>query len=230
MPVTWSLVIEEWFYLLIPILIAVVFRNGIFISPKRFIYFLIGLILIITTARLLWVIQTNRPWAAIVGNFPFRLDSLLIGVVLAAIKMFYKNVHQKLESVLVFVIGLIIFILTILLGGYLSVEMKMDAFVLSRVLWISFLSMSIALLFPYLEKQFKITSPLFLPFSNAIKFISLISYSLYLVHSFTFIKPFGNIYLDVFVSYTLTLIVSAITYRFLELPIMKLRDKMKFNN
>ncbi|MBL7935861.1 MAG: acyltransferase, partial [Bacteroidia bacterium] len=93
LPVSWTLVVEEWFYLLMPLFFLVFFRKGI--KPKPF-YFLIALFIIADNLlRIIWVYKTNYGYGAMVGNFIFRMDSNLIGVGLAGIKMFHPDVFKR---------------------------------------------------------------------------------------------------------------------------------------
>lgn len=81
--VTWSLAIEEWFYLLFPICIYAVNRVGI----RIFASFIVGIIIFVVIPLILRILNPTPDWD--VGTrmvVVYRLDALMYGLVLAVWK------------------------------------------------------------------------------------------------------------------------------------------------
>lgn len=225
-PVSWSLVIEEWFYLLLPIVILTFFKRGIADRKEKFILFLVSFILFENGARFLWVLYANRPWGGIIGNFPFRLDSLLAGVLAAAAKnifpLFYKNVWQNKYS---FISGFILFVMLISAFGYSSMYLNIDKLLWTRTIWFFLLSFSIALMIPYVDFIFSLKDVFLI---KCITWMSLISYSLYLFHPlvYSYTPKTGYFSIDFIIMNLLLFIVCTLSYSYIEKPFMDLREKL----
>ncbi len=82
--VSWSLVIEEWFYLFTPIFLLV--TTTLFKSDKKVFISMICIVICVIVLRTFYVFNGNVPYEGVNGNFPFRFDSLFLGVILAFIK------------------------------------------------------------------------------------------------------------------------------------------------
>lgn len=228
--VSWSLVIEEWFYLILPLILFLPFKNGI--KPSNLLYFLIGFIILILAFRFSWVYSTNRTFETIRGNFPFRFDSLLLGVLLAHLKLNYNIVYLKLANPLVFMIGsglmfFMIYNLGTLYGEGLS---KANTFIWYRTGWFSVFSFSIFLLIPFFENSAFISNlanakPLYLFFT----WTSILTYAIYLIHLFVFNIHFPELStgLNWCIQIFLVYVFSYLIYRYYEHPMMELRDKKK---
>lgn len=182
LPVSWTLVLEEWFYLLMPVLIFILFRKGI--NPGRFYLFVILFVIFSNLARLGWVMYTDRPYGAIVGNFPFRLDSFLIGVGLAAVKLFSQRFFEKMMRLWFFIAGIVA--LVVLLYFFRQADggnQGETEIVWIRTVWFSLISIAIMLLIPFLCNS---TIILWMARHRALNFlitwISFLSYPIYLVH------------------------------------------------
>lgn len=184
LPVSWTLVVEEWFYLLMPFFFIVFFRNGI--KPRNFYILIVLFVLADTLLRYVWVLKTNYGYGAMVGNFVFRMDSNLIGVGLAGIKVFNPELFKKLASPKIFVTALILIVLCFIQfsidgGGTNDVSIQS---VWVRTLWFSLIGVLMAFVIPFFYH-----SPLFAPkegnqpFRWFITWISLLSYPVYLVHA-----------------------------------------------
>jgi peptidoglycan/LPS O-acetylase OafA/YrhL len=228
LPVSWSLVIEEWFYLLLPILLFIFFKNGL--TKQKFLLFLILLITVIFFLRLSWVIYTNRPFEAIRPNFPFRFDTLLFGVLLAHIKMNYNSIYLKMVNSTTFFIGLIVMLFLIFDLGSLHDKLYSHANsnIWYRTGWFSIFSMSIFLIVPFIENSaFIKNTARWKPYYLLVTYTSILTYSIYLIHIFVFQieLPFKSDLLAKATHIFLIYFFSFLIYKYYEHPMMNLRDK-----
>ncbi len=229
MPVSWSLVIEEWFYLIVPIMIYILFRKKII--KDKFTAFLILFILFENIARIVWVLYTNRGYAAIIGNFPFRLDSLMVGVLLANIKLNYNFLYLKLRNKYVYLLALILWLFLLYnVGKVNQIEGLKDDLLWTRTIWFCLISLTIALQIPFIE-NIKIKSSNI--FARFIQLISISTYAMYLIHPYIY-----NLIIKTKTDYTqwswqmplaltVTFICGYLIYTFYEKPITDLRDRLK---
>lgn len=231
--VSWTLVLEEWFYLLMPVLFFVFFRKGI--NPKGFFIFIAGYVLLSNLARFAWVMYTDRPFGAIIGNFPFRFDSFLIGVALAALKIFYKQWFNWLARPFVFIVsGLLLLVLLYFFrrddGGNTE-----DTVVWIRTVWFSLISLALTLTLPFFTNARIFNSdrdPL--RFKWLITWISLLSYPIYLVHVDIYhqvskLLPSVNTLhpaLIFVIKNFFAVILSLLLYHFVHSPLLRLRTKL----
>ncbi len=230
--VSWSLVIEEWFYLLFPIGFLILFRKGF--TARTFLYTVIALILSFIALRTAWVMYSGRPFDGIRPNFIFRFDSLLIGVLLAHIKLHYNAVYYKLGSIKWFVPGLILMLFLAFDLGKIHPAVglsKADSFTFYRTFWFALFSFSVMLVIPFFEsntfiKRMATIKPLFYFFT----WTSILTYSMYLIHMFVFQIPVAtdNTFLLVSIHFLLLYACSWLIFRFYEHPMMMLRDKELF--
>lgn len=237
--VSWTLVVEEWFYILIPFFFIVFFKNGI--TPKKF-YILIALFVIADTLlRYVWVLKTNYGYGAMAGNIVFRMDSNIIGVGLAGIKAFHPNVFKKMANIKFFVFGMLAIIITFILfsidgGGTRDVA---EQALWVRTLWFSLIGVLIAIIIPFFYY-----SPLFAskegkqPFRWFITWVSLLSYPIYLVHTeiYHVMAPYFNVtdsfsrLVFVIISNIVVLILSLILYHAIDKPVLNFRAKFLKKN
>ena len=106
--VSWSLVIEEWFYLFTPIFLLV--TTTLFKSDKKVFISMICIVICVIVLRTFYVFNGNVPYEGVNGNFPFRFDSLFLGVILAFIKHKKWKLFDIVCSPIVFVLGIILFV------------------------------------------------------------------------------------------------------------------------
>jgi len=215
--VSWSLVVEEWFYIFLPI-VSFVFLRRTF-QYSKYLKILLGTIAIVFMIRFLWN-------ALHFGNIIYQFDCLLLGVVLALLKMEYKVVYQYLDKYWVFFIGLLGFVgMTLLFGklDYIPIYAP-----LYRVIWYFLISVFISLMVPFIENSefVNIHVKSIKLFHVFFTWTSILTYALYLIHMDVYrIRPFdseaANNLLHIFLLYS----VSLILYVFYEHPFMSLRDK-----
>lgn len=234
-PEAWSLSVEEWFYLIIPIFISLLYLAKF--SVKRAVLLTIVLIIILVTwyryVRLGQVsIDNFKEWDFLIRKQVFtRLDSLMYGVLGAYLSYYYAEYWLKYKNYL-FALGLFIFVLFKL--GILS-SGKYDLF--QSVFSLSLFSVATLLLLPFLSTIKKGNGLLY----KIVTLISLISYSMYLTH-LSIVQGWilGRINLNelnlgwqqfLVIKYTLywvlTLVLSFLLYKYFEVPMMNLRDKIK---
>lgn len=234
-PVSWSLAIEEWFYLLIPMLFLLTF-SLLKVNNKgsMFIGMTIFLILLCNALRYLAVVNYNLEWGYGIRNHIFlRMDSILTGVLFAGISIYYKEFYNKLKPLFLYFVSIsglvfcILFYVFALDGG----KEIINSSVFGRTFLFSLVSLFFALLIVALEK----TKFQNIKFGNIFVFISGTSYSVYLVHHelFMFLFQFNDkslqwSWLLLAISLVLTYIISYLLYRYYEQPFMKLRDKKIF--
>lgn len=225
---SWSLTIEEWFYLSFP-LVCVLF--SIFIKGKLKKPILIGTIAIIVISIIMRNVMMPRDgetmgifdWVWQFRNVTvYRLDAIMYGVIGAYISIFYNELWLKYRNIL-FVIGIIGIYLMTYQYPYTSNFRMVNSDILS--------SLSILALLPMLSnwKQCK-----YKWISEPITIISKISYSMYLINA-TLLMGFLNRYFPVIdrpsavkvyiLFWVLTLGLSYLNFTYFEKPTTKLREK-----
>lgn len=226
-PVSWSLAIEEWFYLIFPV--GALAATAIF--QKR------GMIVTIATAIVLPLVfrvyQFNFDYdsAAIRVN-PFRFDGMAYGVFIAYL-MSIKAAKEILAKYWVIVALTALFLLVFDFlrynGSRLGVPLPFHVPTWHHMITAYMVSGVCAAL---IVVTFYIRSPnIWMPLSSAVTYISKVSYSLYLWHLLLFsyvIRYFPDsrgigLYFAVIAA---AIILSYVPYILIEVPFMKLRDRL----
>lgn len=229
---SWSLSVEEWFYLLVPTFIfssLYLFKSTV---KKTFLGVIIFVILVVTCYRLHAFqqvdIESFKEGSRFLMQVSTRLDSIMYGVLAVYVSHYYPVLWNRLSSM-----PLAIFAVVSLY--YLKLRFDYEFYA-----WVpTFKSLAVFLMLPYLSnwKQFKS------PFSTWITNISLISYSMYLINL--------NVVIHVLIKYAmndnllkrhqvesdwvfeyslfwvLTIGISFLLYKFIEVPFMNLRKREK---
>jgi peptidoglycan/LPS O-acetylase OafA/YrhL len=235
-PESWSLSVEEFAYVVLPFFLLIV---GSFIKSNNksrfFLWSISTLILIFFCAKMYYQTTTSNTtlsqWnLSLKAVVVYRLDSIFIGVLGSWIYFNYTSLWQKSKSIFL-VLGMLLFFFLFVGIGYLGWRIE-AASLFWNVLYLPLLSVAIACFLPFLsewkEEQSLIRKP--------ITFISLISYSIYLLHysvilllmkQYLIIEENNDIQLVTFLScyILITIVLSYFLYRFYEKPMMNLRDK-----
>lgn len=229
--VSWSLVIEEWFYLLLPLLLLLRYKLGWF--KNHTLLFLLSVVILLTFVRIGYVFFLNPDFEEMRKNIFLRFDSLLIGVLLAGIKLRKEVLYKKLQSAPVFLIGIAFIGACIYVYGWLFAKGVVDTWGWGKALLFPLLSLSIAAILPFLETSMLINGIIARVgvIRWGVTWISILSYSVYLIHLniFDTVKYFLLDKIDLttmmFLSLTLAFLASYVLYRCIEQPFMKLRER-----
>lgn len=234
-PESWSLSVEEWFYLLIPLFIFLlvwIFK----ISSKKSLLLTALIILFLVTAFRFYKyfnveFVTIEDWDKLFRQqVSARLDSLMYGVIGAYLNYYHNSKWLKHKNILL-IIGIILLIVN---QSIISFFLPVNG-IYNAVFSFSVMSLSVLLLLPFLNNLKSGKGFLF----RAITFVSLISYSMYLIH-LTLVQdwiigkiPWASIYGNIahitpisklILFWILTFIVSTLLYKYYEIPTTRLRD------
>lgn len=225
--VSWSLAVEEWFYLTLPILIYVFYRlagrvRGAFLGAVTF--------LLIVPMVLRLTLPTGVPWDSWIRKVVvLRLDSLMWGVLVASLERYRNPIFRQLTRSWVAGLGVMTaiaataYVVSRLDEGSGEFRTKRpDLFVLPVM------NIGCALALPLFSV---LKSPRGWP-AWVITRISLWSYSLYLSHIAVIMvveKHLGKwpLHLRGIVALVGAFAVSAFVYHAFEAPIMRLRDRIR---
>ncbi|MEN8225817.1 MAG: acyltransferase [Bacteroidota bacterium] len=220
---SWSLSIEEWFYIFLPIGLFLILK----LIPSRSGILVVILILILLPL-LNRVLHSAENVDAFWWDVKFRkvvlmrLDTIIYGVLAAWVKFYYNSFWKK-YALTFFIAGLVM----TLVMPYIPREP--NAF-FAKTFYFNLITIGAMLLLPYadLVQSFKSN------FGKIITHISLISYSMYLINLALVIQvieknfPVVNT-IDAVVKYVIywliVLLVSSLMYYYFERPMMNLRDK-----
>jgi peptidoglycan/LPS O-acetylase OafA/YrhL len=200
-PEAWSLSIEEWFYLTLPLilLLASIFLKS---RPKQaaLLFTLIIYLFVFMTMRILTAIY---PAYADLGQDSsirkvviYRLDAIAFGVIIAYLHNFHGAFlnQQKIRKSL-FIIGFCLTILILFLN-FLSLHPSFNYYgkspiirFLSDSFLYSLLPLSLSLMLPAAVTMTRFSANTF-KINSIVTHISLISYSMYLIHYSLIFLPF----------------------------------------
>ena len=235
-PESWSLSVEEWAYLILPIsLLALSF----FYKPKNksrfFLWIVLFLIALFIGFKIVYQFNTKTTtldeWNVSLKSVTiYRLDAIFMGVLCSWISINCQKIWTKFRF-LSAVIGAMIMMFMYFVMGYLGILPEIYPFVWN-VVYLPMASLSIAFFVPFLS-QFEISNTLI---KRPIVFISQISYSIYLLHYSVIMQllllfvdkekaSLVQLHLITAVYLTTTILISYLFYRFYEKPMMDLRDK-----
>lgn len=230
---SWSLSVEEWFYLTTPLLLFLLCRGLPLQKRKAVLFYCIAVIMILTLFRYYRFstlpIDTKDAWDFYLNKSVLtRFDSIAFGLLGAYISFYHKAFWRKSRR-LCLGAGIALFVLIKILTVYISSTSLYHGVFATNVTGLATL-----LLLPFLSSV-HLQRGLFY---HTVTRISLISYSMYLLHlslirewvvkqinwDFTgvngWIIPYSFYWL-------LTILLSVVLYKYFELPVLKLRDKQK---
>lgn len=228
---SWSLSVEEWFYLLVPItlfLVSILYKGEdkkIVIKTTLIIFFLFPLLFRFYQGMRMDLPSTREAWDYSIRKVVVaRLDALMFGVLMAYLKYYHTIVFQQYKNVM-FGLGCMV------LAGCLYFSYYSPINLYFKTLYFSCYSTGFALLIPNLNSIKTGVKVVVVP----ITYISIISYSIYLLHFSLILLPieqyiitynfFGAVL--VFLSYwIITIVLSTLLYSFYEKPMTGLREKI----
>lgn len=232
---SWSLSIEEWFYLTIPLLVFIFIK--FFKMEFRKSLLIISIFFLLFSTFLRYYMYTSGNLAEM-GDYRrvviMRIDNIMYGVIGAYISFYYAAFWLKYKYKF-FIVGVIL----LLVWKYLSEDFPIRSFYYSNIFFPLF-CLGVLCILPVLsdykvKKHNNIT--------KAVTYISLISYSLYLIHYSLVKKLFiDNILVDYFDDsltstvlknvfyWSVSILGSILIYKYFEVPTIKLRDLFKFKD
>ena len=232
----WSLSVEEWFYLLIPLLLFFLIKIFKISIPNAIILIVFVIIIGVTFFRFqrysLNIIDDLTSWDRLLRKQVFtRLDSLMYGIIGACVYIYFFKFWKKTK--MIFFVSGIILLITMQLN-----LLNFKSFGLYHCVFsFSFTSLGTLFLLPYLS-LLKTGKGLFY---RIITYISLISYSMYLVNlkivkkwilsaiDIKILQTFDtSLYLGLryLLFWLFTIIISILIYKYFEVPMTNLRDKV----
>ena len=206
-PIVWSLSIEEFFYILFPI-ILIFFGKKNFL--KKCLYFFTFLIFI-----KIFLLDFFSSYFFRTGTF-LRFDAILLGFLLRFI-YFKFSLKQSLFFSLLFIF------IYICLKDFVLTNKDLNLIKFCFIIFLQVFSSTILILFLNIEHLFKSSL-----FKNISVILSKQTYSVYLIHMIL-IYTLKDVSIDMFlkfISYMFLLIaISSISYYFIEKPILKTRPR-----
>ncbi|GAB5418024.1 MAG: acyltransferase [Crocinitomicaceae bacterium] len=220
---SWSLSVEEWFYISLP-LIIIALRT--FLSKRHTLLAAIGILIVFPMLYRYSQADMNYDdfWFGVEIRkvVIVRLDTIIYGVLAAYVAYYYKDFWRKTRW-LTFALGM----LTI--GVVMYTPHPIDQ-LYGKVFYYTVFSIGAALLLPMASALRK--NPLGI-IGRAITYVSIISYAMYLVNHWValiIVKHYFPLtmkqhWLAYAVFWTATITISSLIYYFYERPMTRLRDK-----
>lgn len=228
----WSLAVEEWFYLTIPLLLWILV-GAVKLKPRTALLLVITLVLMLSMSWRVYkyadfnYVLTLQEWGLWFRKpVVSRLDSIIFGVI-GAYASFYLPSRWMRRPKLKFVLGILLLIASKWTAHIMVVNNRVSAF--DALFGFYLITLGTLLLLPLLM-QWKTQNSWWAPFFT---WTSIISYSMYLIHLSGVLKiGIGKTMLNQlpghiqFVIYVIAVFgISHFLYRWFEKPTTALRDR-----
>ncbi|MFF2016214.1 acyltransferase family protein [Paenibacillus sp. NPDC058177] len=243
-PVSWSLSIEEWFYLILPVIFLICTK--IMGSRKKAMFFGVcfSIIMIELSARIIYTYLVDPQFDFnIRKQIHFRMDSIVFGVLLAGIKHYYNEIYMKVFASKYFAgCSLLLFLINSYVMFIYSKSGAIDHSFYARTLFFTVCPITIMFILSYLESNTRVNQNSKGIIAKVVFIFSITSYSVYLLHPYVFmvinkisdILSLPSTLLIIIalwiVSLVACLILGTLMYRFVEKPILNYRDKITLVN
>lgn len=221
--VSWSLAVEEWFYLLMPLIYFCFMRT---LKGRRSAFIATVIILFWVPMALRFSIGSRQNYEAIRFTVLYRLDAMMVGVLAAAIADQRRAFWIKLKPLAVIgVVGLVVL-------GILDFRTKGAAPTLPPTVMYSLLPWSAVLLLPGMSSWTTVS----LRIRKPVEFVALTSYSAYLSHTVIlfisewWIEPHFRgafAYCAKLASFLVMFLVSFLLFKFFEIPMTARRGPQR---
>ena len=222
--VSWSLSIEEWFYIGFPALLLLLKSVFSKLEKQKLILLVISFFILLSLLiRILFFSTDFNFYEGARKITLYRLDSIAFGV-LGAFGFYYFKEKLKKYRYHFLILGLVLLIT----NQYIISKDQYSHIFYFNTLYYSVLGLSLVLLFPFF-KELRLQNGIL---KKCIIWISKISYSLYLIHWIVFKSLDSQIFdfapnLVKFVLFiAISIVLASITYVWIEKPILKFRDKI----
>jgi len=219
--ITWSLAIEEWFYLLFPICIYTIYRAGLRITTS----FIVGISIFLVIPLVLRLLNPTPDW-----NYGtrmvvvFRLDALMYGLGLAVWKPQSEWLWKHSRDSALLGMGIIVITVPMVIWG-----LQPNSWKFMPALLFSLIPFGFGLLLPFHELLRRPIDLIAIPIQR----LSEWSYSLYLCHMPVLFGCYaffhngslgsgGKIIVRA-IALLLTFVIARMLFRYFELPIMRVR-------
>ncbi|HRH56308.1 MAG TPA: acyltransferase [Chitinophagales bacterium] len=238
---SWTLCIEEWFYLLFPVFLIfgnklLAGNNNTHIKKNVFISILILFCIPFVLRIFLYTKQVDLEWMDSSRMVFFRLDTIATGIFMSWIAFYNKDLLSKYRLIfgilfLVFMSSYLYCFYTFILPNLINNSIESNFITHFGIFLLS--NTACFCLTVYMKGVKNKSTNWFVKF---ITLISLISYSMYIFHRSVvfylfdkFFKPttiLGNV--SLFAAYLITtILLSMLVYKYFEHPMTELREKMK---
>lgn len=222
---SWSLAVEEWFYLTLPL----VMLGFVFLPLKKkhsLLMAFVVYVLFFSALRFYQVISSNPEWDGGVRNIVvYRLDAIGYGVLVAYFNYYHPNALRKHKNKLL-ALGVLLSGLSVAIFSH-SLLTSLETF-FNKTFLFAMTSLGFALTLPWfkeLRASHRATIGL-------VSHISIASYSMYLIH-WSFVLPLLQNYSPVRIPwlvnyvlfFVLTFVLSTAVYNYYERPLTGLREK-----
>lgn len=235
---SWSLAVEEWFYLFVPFIFLVfsVFKFKRKQVITIFLFFFVGFVIV----RFLYLTRSTLlpDYDTEIRKFTFlRLDSICIGVFLAYLKINFEDFYKLMSRKVVFIGALLIFLSLNFVGNILVYDFVGEKLIPSTI-GFSLLSFLLVMLIPFLENlKWNSKTKLGLLIRPIVLYTSIFSYSIYLIHIPIYQSVVSNLHffslawwIQVILAIVIIYLLAYLLYFFFELPILKWRDRITTQN